>query len=196
MKKLSILAIVLLTQACAFKDSQLKIAHTEDAQFNGPISEINPMSFSAPVLEDNREDQVRIGWKKNGYGMNTADITTEQPVENIVSDAIAQGLKANGHSILAEKSNIDITGTVNRFWFETDVNFWTVEFMGEVTANLVFTNKQNNAVIYESNYTGSHSVKKGGGGEKTWRTVMSTAVNKLIEDIVFDEELAEALESQ
>ncbi len=196
MKKISIIVLVLLTQACAFKDAQLKIAHTEDAKLDGPISELSTLSFSSPLLEDNREDKVRIGWKKNGYGMNTADITTEQPVENIVSEAIVEGLKANGHTVAAENSDISITGSVERFWFETDVNFWTVEFLGEVTAHLSFVNKSTNQVIYDSKYTGSHSVKKGGGGEKTWRTVMSTAVNKLIEDMVFDEELAEALDSQ
>lgn len=195
MKKLSLLILILLTQACAFKDSQLKISHTDDAQFNGPISEISMRSFSSPELEDRREDKVRIGWKKNGYGMNTADITTEQPVQDIVADAIAEGLKANGHLISVNESDIKITGSVERFWFETDINFWTVEFIGEVTADLSFVNTINDEIIYHSIYTGSHSVKKGGGGEKTWRTVMSTAVNKLIEDIVFDEALAEALDT-
>ncbi len=196
MKKLSVIFVILLTQACAFKDSQLKISHTEDAQFNGPLSEIDKLSFAAPVLKDNREDKVRIGWKKNGYGMNTADITTEQPVVDIIANAISQGLKSNGHLISEDESSIEISGRIDRFWFETDINFWTVEFMGEVTAHLIFSDKDSEETIYESTYTGSHAVKKGGGGQKTWRTVMSIAVNKLIEDIAFDEDLAEALDSE
>jgi len=193
MKKILLLSAVLIFQGCAFKDATLKVHHSANAKFNGPIGQAGPIMFSKAKLIDNREDKVRIGWKKNGYGSNTADITTEQPVETIVTNAISSGLLSNGHKIV-ESGLVRIEGSVNRFWFETDINFWSVEFTGDVQCNLKFINTKTDQVFYESEYSGTYSLKKGGGATKTWQKVMSQAVDNLIEDITFDEDLAEALQ--
>lgn len=192
MKRILVITAMLLLQACAFTDSTLKVEHDTAVDITGPISEAGVIAFSAPQLEDARLDKARIGWKKNGYGMNTADITSEQAVDVIVENAIIDAIKDNGHTV-ADDGRVRITGTVDRFWFDTDMNFWTVEFIGDVQCTLNFVDSATNTTIYSSSYSGTYKEKTAGGLEKTWTEVMSKAIEKLIEDIVFDEDLKDAL---
>jgi uncharacterized lipoprotein YajG len=194
MKKLMVLAAILMIQACAFTDATLKVEHDDEINITGPISEAGGIAFSAPQLEDARLDKARIGWKKNGYGMKTADITSEQTVDVIVENAIMDAIKDNGHSVV-EDGQVRITGTVDRFWFETDVNFWSIEFIGDIQSTLEFVDTTTNESIYSSSYSGTYKEKTAGGLTKTWTEVMSKAIDKLIEDIVFDEDLTDALSS-
>jgi uncharacterized lipoprotein YajG len=194
MYKIALIIIVLLTQACAFTDAKLSVQHNNAANIVGPISEIEKLAFDSPVLEDRRLDKARIGWKKNGYGQHTADITTVQPVTEIVQNALTDAIGDNGHSV-SKDSSIKVTGSVDRFWFETDMNFWTVEFIGDVQCTLNFLDAATNKTIYTSVYKGTNKKKTGGGLEKTWTEVMGAAVDNLIENIVFDDELSEALQN-
>ena len=192
MKNLMVMVAVLLAQACALTDATLKVEHDTAVDITGPISEAGAIAFSAPQLEDARLDKARIGWKKNGYGMNMADITSEQPVDVIVENAIIDAIEDNGHSVV-EDGQVRITGTVDRFWFDTDINFWSVEFIGDVQCTLDFIDSATNKSIYQSSYSGNYKEKTGAGYVKTWTEVMSKAIDKLIEDIVFDEDLKDAL---
>jgi uncharacterized lipoprotein YajG len=193
MKKIVIMAAILLVQACAFTDATLKVEHDEAANVIGPLSETKGISFSAPQLEDARLDKARIGWKKNGFGMNTADITSEEPVDVIVESAITDAIKDNGH-LIEDDGRVRISGTVDRFWFDMDVNAWSIEFIGDIQSTLVFFDTMTNSTIYKSTYSGNYKEKTGAGYVKTWTEVMGKAIDNLIEDIVFDEDLSEALE--
>jgi uncharacterized lipoprotein YajG len=192
MKKLMAIAAILMIQACAFTDATLKVEHDDEVNITGPISEAGGIAFSAPQLEDARLDKARIGWKQNNFGMKTADITSEQTVDVIVENAIIDAIKDNGHSV-AEDGQVRISGTVDRFWFETDMNFWTLEFIGDIQCTLDFVDTATNESIYSSSYSGTYKEKTAAGYVKTWTEVMSKAIDKLIEDIVFDEELTDAL---
>lgn len=194
MYKIIFVIAVLFIQACAFTDAKLAVQHNSAANIVGPVSEIEKLAFASPALEDRRLDKARIGWKKNGYGQNTADITTVKPVQDIVQEALTDAIGDNGHSVSTD-APIKITGSIDRFWFETDMNFWTVEFIGDVQCTLNFVDAATNKTIYTSVYTGTNKVKTGGGLEKTWTQVMSKTVDNLIENIVFDEELSEALQN-
>ena len=189
--------LILLTifiQACAFTDATLDVSHDPEASFKGPLEQLETLTFNIPELEDKRIDKDRIGWKKNGYGMNTADIMTSEPVIDIVAKAITAGLTDNGHE-QSKNARIAISGTLNRFWFETDMNFWTIEFIGDVQCSLNFIDTQTNTTFYSSDYAGNYSEKKAGGLNKTWQRIMGKAVDKVVEDIIFDEDLIEAIES-
>ena len=192
MKKIVLFATILMLQACAFTDATLKVEHDDQTNITGPISEAGGIAFTAPQLDDARLDKARIGWEKNGFGMNTADITSEEPVDVIVENAIVDAIKDNGHSV-AENGRINVTGTVDRFWFDTDINFWSVEFIGDVQCSLDFVDSATGQSVYKSSYSGNYKEKTAAGYVKTWTEVMSKAVDKLIEDIVFDEDLKDAL---
>jgi len=194
MRNLLTVVVILLLQACALTDATLKVEHDSAVDIKGPIGEAGAIAFSAPQLEDKRLDKERIGFKKNGYGMNMADITTEQPVDAIIENAIIDAITDNGHKVV-EDGKVRITGTVDRFWFDTDINFWSVEFIGDVQCTLDFIDAATDTSIYQSSYSGSYKEKTAAGYTKTWTEVMGKAIDKLIEDIVYDEDLKDALAS-
>lgn len=193
MKKIITIAAVLLVQACAFTDATLKVEHDEEVNITGPLSETKGIVFSPPQLEDARLDKARIGWKKNGFGMNTADITSDRPVDVIVESALIDAIKDNGH-LVADDGRVNISGTVDRFWFDTDMNAFTIEFIGDIQSTLEFVDTTTNSTFYKSTYSGNYREKTAAGYVKTWTEVMGKAIDSLIEDIVFDEDLSEALE--
>jgi uncharacterized lipoprotein YajG len=193
-KTIAILAAAALLQACAFNDSVLDVKAT-DAKVAGPLGDVKSVSFTTPALEDARLDRARIGWKKNGYGQNTADITTTTPPDQIVENAVAKALTDTNHKV-GPDGDVKVVGSVDRLWFDVDVNFWTVKFLGDVQATLDFVDAKTNQSIYKSKYTGSYNEAKGGGLEKTWTEVMNKALDKLIESIVLDDALAAALRNR
>ena len=190
--RITLLLAVLLIQGCAFTTARLNVGVPPGANLKGPISQVTPKKFDIQALEDERSDKARIGWKKNGYGANTADILSTRPVTELVAEAIRAGLQQNGHAI-ATPSDIVISGSVTRFWFEVKPNFWTVEFTGNVECDLRFVKAGTTQEVYKSRYSGTYTKKTGGGLEATWTEVMDASLQKLAEDIVFDANLIEAL---
>ncbi|MBL8270880.1 YajG family lipoprotein [Steroidobacter sp.] len=182
---------VLVMQGCAFTKATLDVKHT-NAQIAGPLGDVMPIAFQTPQLLDSRADTARIGWKKNGFGQNTADVVTKQPVEQLVEAAVAKALTDTKHSV-GDSGDVQVVGTIDRFWFEIDPNFWTVKFIGDVQCTVDFIDRQTKQSIYKSKYAGSYAQEKAGGLEKTWAEIMSKALDKLIESIVLDEELVAAL---
>lgn len=185
-----VLAFAVL-QGCAFTDATLDVGMPLDAEMRGPLSSVDSMSLQMGELQDERIDKERIGWKKNGYGANTADILTVEPVEEILRAGMVKTLEENGHAVGA--SGVRIDSVLKNFWLEFDVNFWTVEFIGNIEAMFVLVGEAGSE-IYRNTYSGSYSEKTGGGGEKTWAKIMSKTVASLFEDFAFDEDLVEVLE--
>jgi uncharacterized lipoprotein YajG len=192
LKMAALAAAALVMQGCAFTKATLDIHATPEAKVAGPLGDVKSIRFSAPALDDARLDKARIGWKKNGFGQNTADITTKQPVDQIVESAVSKALTDTNHNV-GNDGGVEVVGTVDRFWFDLDVNFWTVKFIGDVQCTLDFVDTQTRRSLYKSKYSGSHSEEKAGGLEKTWTIVMNKSLDKLIESIVLDDELAAAL---
>jgi hypothetical protein len=181
-------------QGCAYGDANLKVAHGSGQGYKGPMSQVQPLMFVVQPLEDARQDKERIGYKKNGFGQNTASITTTTPVADIVASGVRTGLQVNGHT-LGEQAQVTVSGAVTRFWFEFDPNFFTVGFIGNVEARLAFADAKGQK-FYDNVYSGTYKTEKAGGLEATWTEVMSMAVDKLVEDVMFDADLIEALESR
>lgn len=190
--RIILLAAILLIQGCAFTTARLNVAARPNAEFKGPLSQVAATKFDVQALTDARADKARIGWKKNGYGSNTADILSTRPVPELVVEAIRAGLQQNGHTV-AVPGDITVTGSVTRFWFEVKPNFWSVEFTGNVECDLQFTKAGTAQEVYKSRYSGTYTKKTGGGLEATWTEVMDASLEKLVEDIVFDANLIEAL---
>jgi hypothetical protein len=166
---------------------------TPEMRVAGPLTEVQPLEFRATQLEDARQDNARIGWSKNGFGQNTAHILTSQPVDQIVESTIDKALTDSRH-LVGDDGVIQIVGSVDRFWIDRNVNSWTLTQIGEVTCTLDFIDAVTKQSIYKSKYAGSYSVDKG-GLEKTWSEVMGKALDELIEDVVLDEDMAEAVNS-
>jgi uncharacterized lipoprotein YajG len=188
-------AVVVIMQGCAFTEAKLDVHANQDVKVAGPLGDVKSIRFNSPQLDDARLDKARIGWKKNGFGQNTADISSKEPVDQVVEKAVAKALTDTKHNV-GSAGAVEVVGTVDRFWFDLDVNFWTVKFIGDVQCTLDFVDAQTRQSIYKSKYSGTHSEEKAGGLEATWTMVLNKSLDKLVESIVLDDELAAALNAR
>jgi len=194
MNKPGILLVAALLGGCALTDATLEVSHDPEIAQEGPLAEAVSVTFVPGTLEDTRQDQERIGYKKNGFGMNTADLTTDRPVTDIVMDAIVHAIEANGHTV--GDSGVGVSGEISHFWVDLDQNFWSVEVIGSVDATLRFTDTVSGDLLYERGYKGSYSDKVQVVTNSTYDAAISGAVGNLIDEIVFDEDLAEVLRAR
>ncbi len=194
LKKLLVIAGAgLLLQGCALTDAELDVGPEMEAIDQGPLSEPESRVFMVNAFEDAREDTERVGYKKNGFGQDMGDIDTDEPVTIIIADAIKNAAIANGHT--EGEGGLAIDGIVNRFWIETDINFTNIEIACNIEADVSFTDTTTDTLIYTATYVGSYSDKKQMATEGNYAEIIDGALQALLDEIVYDEELAEALDA-
>jgi uncharacterized lipoprotein YajG len=184
----------LAVTGCAFTRADLNVNYPESAAKQGPLSSIAPLSVQVDTFSDARPDRDRIGYKRNGFGMQTADIVTTQPVPLIIRDAIAVELKKNGHLTQADHAAA-ITGVIRTFWFDIQVNFWTIEFMGTIGLDLAVVDSATKNVLITRTYQAHYDEKSMAGYTGTWERVMNVTLERLVRQIGTDQKLIDALKS-
>lgn len=169
--------IALLTSltlsACAFGDAELALAYNADAANAGLLSEAPPATLHLADVEDRRTDKMRVGYKRNGYGMKTADILSARPEPEVVKEALASVLEANGHTLAGADSRYALQSTLTNFWFDYKTGFVSVEFYGSIQAELSLIDTTSGDVLYSELFDGYYSEKTGGGLKGTWERVMN-----------------------
>ncbi|MEQ8205049.1 MAG: hypothetical protein RIA65_02650, partial [Woeseia sp.] len=116
---------------------------------------------------------------------------TVAPVTDVVSVALEQALIVNGHVL--GNDDILISGAVRRFWTESDMNFSNIELLSYIDILLTFVDARTRDVLHERTYSGHGSVKVSIVSEKKITESLVAAVTNLVEDLVMDEDLVEAL---
>lgn len=90
---ISSLLFSIFVSGCAFTDAKLDVKYNETVATVGPLSSIEPVKIQVQKLQDNRPFLNKIGDKKNGIGMNCAEIATTSPVSDVIRDGIVVMLK-------------------------------------------------------------------------------------------------------
>ncbi len=192
MLRLAIIAFAGLSlSACAFGDAKLKVAFDPARAKAGVLSEAPATTVDLKDVEDARTEKPQIGYKRNGFGMKTADILSVKPAPEIVKDALAAALEKNGHTI--GDSRYAVKTKLNKFWFDAKTGLVTVEFYGSVQAEISVVDQQTGAAIYTELFDGYHSEKTGGGLSKTWTRVMNVALADLVNKVNLSPAFKDAL---
>jgi hypothetical protein len=192
MLRLALIAFAGLSlTACAFGDAKLKVAYDPAAAKAGVLSEAPSATIDLKDVEDARVEKPQIGYKRNGFGMKTADIFSERPAPEIVKEALAATLEKNGHK--TGDSRYAVTTKLNKFWFDYKTGLVTVEFYGSVQAEISVVDQQTGTAIYTETFDGYHSRKQGGGLSKTWTLVMNEALADLVNKVNLSPAFKDAL---
>lgn len=178
---------------CALTQANLNVVYDKAKSSKGPLSDIPPRQLRIGQFNDVRPERGKIGYKRNGYGMKTADIVTQKPVPEIIRDALIVEFSKNGHVAGDKDSEFVLAGEVTTFWFDSQINFWSVEFMGTVAVDLNVTDGQTGASLLVGKYQGHFNEKSLGGLDSTWERVMNTALALMIEEMSTDMRLLEVL---
>jgi len=171
------------------------VTYDEARAAKGPLSSIQPLPVNVGEFADKRPERDKIGYKRNGFGMKTADIVTTTPVPEIVREAFVAELKKNGHIINAGNRSIIFNGEITTFWFDLQVNFWTIDFMGTVRVNFNVIDGKTGTKLLARTYQGHYNEKSMGGLESTWERVMNSALERMVEEMSTDPKLREVLKT-
>jgi hypothetical protein len=190
---LSTILLSLTLGGCAFTQANLNVGYDNAKAVKGPLSDIPPRQVTIGEFKDARPESDKIGYKRNGYGMKTADILTQKPVPQIVREAITAEFSKNGHETAGKAAEFVLAGNVTTFWFDLQINFWSVEFMGTVAMDFNVTDGRSGAPLLSRKYQGHFNEKSLGGLDATWERVMNTALALMIEEMSTDTQLLETL---
>lgn len=183
----------LFTSGCAFTQANLNVKYDSQNARSGPLSSIKPVTVDIQEFTDARPEKYKIGYKRNGWGQQTADIITKKPVPEIVKEALSSEFLKNGHLVACKNNSLTISGEITSFWFDTQINFWTIEFMGTVGIELSVKAKETGGVLYKHAYQGHYNEKSMGGLDGTWERVMNTALERMVRDVSTDNKLIAVL---
>ncbi|MDE0364624.1 MAG: YajG family lipoprotein [Gammaproteobacteria bacterium] len=173
-----------------FNDVHIPMTIPQDETLTGYLSDVASRDFTAVKIIDAREDRTRIGFRRNGFGQETADILSDEPVEIVVQRAVETMLANNGHKLA--DSGIQVTGAISAFWIEQDWNYYDTEFIARIECELVFSIQHDE--LYRNAYSGSYNHRSFHAvSAKPWRIAMNGALTSLAEDIAYDTGLATAL---
>jgi len=195
MQRFIVLACVALgLSACAYGDAELALGYNAETAKKGLISEAAATSLFLADVDDQRDDKERIGYKRNGFGQNTADIKSEKPPADIIKDALAVVLETNGHTLGASNERFSLETTLNNFWFDYKAGFVSVEFYGSIQSVLSLVDQSTGDAVYSETFDGYYSEKTGGGLSGTWTRIMNEAVADLVTKINLSPGFKQALD--
>lgn len=180
---------------CAYTQANLDVAYNPEKTREGPLSSLKPLNIEIKEFLDKRPETDKIGYKRDGFGQKAAKIVTKKPVTQIVREAFVAAFKKNGHLIASGNKDISISGAITTFWFDTEMHFWTVEFMGTVSVDLKVVNGKTGEVLLTRTYEGHYNEKSTGGLQKTWERVINTALERIVRQVSTDPKLLKALQS-
>lgn len=191
----TVLGFVILFSGCAMTQGNLNVSYDETKSKVGPLSAIRPLKAEIREFVDKRSVKDKIGYKRNAYGAQMASIVTTTPVPKIIRDAIATEFAKNGHQVVSLTPDIIIEGDVDTFWFDMQVNFFTIEFMGTVGVTMRVIDPGTGEVLYSEKSEGHYNEKSMGGLEGTWERVMNTALENMIRQMSTDKKLTDCLKA-
>ncbi len=195
MKLIYLGSLLLFVSGCAFSQAELEVKYDQARAKLGPLSSIKSLEIQVAQFEDKRPHDHTIGYKRTGFGTKAGNVVTTRPVTEIVREAIVITLQKNGHVITNKKENIKISGVVETFWFEYQMNVFTMEFIGTIAVNLTLEDSQTNNSLFSKRYFGHHNAELYSGYHKEMAQVMNSALEDLTTQITTDTQLIEALQS-
>lgn len=95
---------------------------------------------------DGRPQGDRCGMKKNGFGMDTADVQCTVPPSTWMANALVHGLYTAGYRVMLNPPApnaraVRIDGTLLQFFVEPDVGFFTFSPEADISVKLVVTSQ-------------------------------------------------------
>lgn len=150
-----------------------------------------------PVGKPDHKDMQRpafVGYKRNGYGQKTANIVTDRPVTDVVTEALVRMLEKNGHQV-GEDAPLRFETTITAFDLDMKSGLVTVEFIGSVEADVRLLDTRTGQELYSGSFRGNETRKTGGGLSGTWTTILNEALADMVRRISLTPEIKDAFDA-
>lgn len=210
MKQAIVAALALMLGACAFGDTTVELSKitTETVSKPGLIGRADPvlMRFDTVALQrpqrfpddvtepgDPIED-ILFSYKYNGYGVQTGNLISDRPLQDLVANHVKAGLTANGHLVVDNGEQFVAKLAVKDFWANFSGGLVTVEITANTEVELVLTSATTGEEIYREAFSGFSSVRTGAVNYRTYRIQLQNALDDMVQQIILSPDLLQALQ--
>ena len=140
----------------------------------------------APVTDRRRE--TRIGTEPE----SKKDIVTRRPVGDIVRDALAAELDANGHRPTSGRADVVLGADVEEFRVDIVAGHAGTQYVGKVVIALAVTDGHTGHRLLDRRYVGIKRLQGEADSESATREAMDTALARAMHDLATDPDLVRA----
>jgi uncharacterized lipoprotein YajG len=185
-RALVLLGLLLAAGGCA-SASGLDVGYPASGINRAMLASAPSRSVTIGPVTDRRRE-TRIGIEPE----SKKDIVTRRPVTEIVRDALAAELGANGHTLAAHRADVVMAVDVEEFRLDTVKGYAATQYVGKVVIALVVSDPTGRRVL-ERRYVGINRRQADADSESAPREVMDTALARVMHDLATDSDLVRAL---
>lgn len=204
-KRIFIPTIILMSlTACAFGTREVSLSYPP--QQNREIDGVNvtdstgvssPIAIKVHTFQNNRfkidpvtsqkKTSTIIGNVRNGFYMKTADVITNQNLEEWICNAVKYELEKNGYNVIdATQNNYtghfwDLRGAMLNVYADAYFNY-----EGKVKLHLILKQYGSNEVLIDKNYEGVYKEANFAATEKGYKDVLEKSLSNAIGLIISD----------
>ncbi len=189
MKKLIIFTMVLFTSGCAFTVHDVYV----DYKYEKPIEyDFVPRQLEVGDVKDSRgaENPRMIMNMTNLNGATTSGgWQAEKALNEIVKDAVIQGLSNSNIDLSNPESEIKLSGELLAFDVETIMGAWQGTYKGKMTAKFELVDLDSGNIVWRDTFIGSAQVKGGEGVVGVLKETLDDLVTKFLNDKYFQQKI-------
>lgn len=115
------------------------------------------------------------------------------PPADLIEQSLERMLVANNHTLGASQDRYALQTTLRTFWFDYRTGLVTVEFFGNVQADVALVDRTSGQTLYSETFDGHYSERTGGGLSQTWTRIMNGALADFATKVAMSDGLKDAI---
>ncbi len=179
---------MLVVGGCALTREEVALEYKKQSYEKISGAEKVRLSVNTNDLRANKE---RISCKKNGYGMEMADIAATNDVPKLLKDAIEEALVSKG--FVVAPGEIQIVADLSKFYNDFKTGFFSGAAVAEISITLQVKKKDGNVAFVKPvlgvGNLPSIQIMNGSNAKESLELAMVDTVNKIVNDKEFIDSL-------
>ena len=187
-------APLLLASGCAFTSEVIRIEPVPSKDLPALVGS-EAVVIRLAVADLRSEPTQVVGRKINGYGMQLATISNEEPIADVVAHAVTAELRARGYRV-ASDGEVSLVVELIVFSHEFRTGFWAAKSEASVTFLATVRDRGGRELFREVIFGPfEHRIALAGGDnvKKAYEGALSVAAEKLVSSESFQRALLAAI---
>ena len=164
----------------------LEIGYPDAAANRSLLASVGSRRVVIPPVSDARLEPARIGVKTPSNGKSDNDFVTTRPVGDIVRDAVATEMAANGHAVVAGHGDVVLPTQVEEFWLDVVHGRSTTQYVGKVVFVLTVLDGRTGDQLVSHRYIATKREEVEHPSDDAARAVMDAALSRTMHDVATD----------
>jgi uncharacterized lipoprotein YajG len=143
---------VALGSGCAISKDYVDLKYAPQ-QYVDKVDGADKVTVAVTII-DARTTKNKVSCKKNGYGMEMAEIVSKNDVAVLVSDAITEELRNRGFNM--KDGGVTVGVELTKFYSDFKIGFWSGDAVAEVACS-VQVKKSDGNIAYAKAITGLYT---------------------------------------